>query len=269
VIDRLHRLRRPEYTGANRCRACTAVNAAVLVAAVGVVGLGLRLPLLAVAVGVVGTAAIALRGYLIPFTPRFAPALVAPLPGDYFAHTAPAASDSLSEQAADAADPEAVLRALIEAGVVTADGSQLGLDAAFEAAWRERMDALADADDDRLPAEARGVVPSVASARVERTGSETFLVVSGEAGPPGWIRRPVAIAEVAAAGALRDTGLPTEHVATAASALCAFLDTCPACGDALVEGRLDDCCGHALGGADAAMQGLACERCEVAVHRFD
>jgi hypothetical protein len=267
VLD-LDRLRRPEYTGENRCRACTAVNAAVLLVAVGVVGL--RTPLLAGAVGAVGAAAIALRGYLIPFTPRFAPALVAPVPGGFFDHTAPAASDALSDVETDAADPEAVVRTLAEAGVVTADGDRLGLRETFETAWRERIDALADAPDDRFAAAARDAAPAVASARVERTGSETYLVATGESGTSGWIRRPVAVAEVAAAEALRDADVPETHLAVAASALCAFLETCPACGDALVEGRLDDCCGHSSAGAGGGPpEGLACESCGVVFHRFE
>lgn len=267
MID-LGRLRRPEYTGANRCRACTVVNVAVLLVAVGAVGVWL--PPLAVAVGVVGAAAIVLRGYVVPFTPRFAPALVASLPGEFFDHDTPAASDALSAVAADAAEPEAVLRALVDAGVVTADDERLGLDAEFEAAWRTRMDAVADAEDARLAAVASDAVPAVTSARVERAGTERFLVVSGDERSPGWIRRPVAIAEVAAVEALRDTDFPAAHLAVAANALCAFLDACPACGDELVEGRLDDCCGYPLGGDDRdSPHGLVCETCGVAFHRFE
>jgi len=261
------RLRRPEYTGQNRCRACTAVNVAVLVAAVVGIGVVAR-PLPAAAVGVVGAAAIALRGYLVPFTPRFAPALVDPLPGGVFAHDAPANSDALSDLDGDAADPDAVLRALVEAGVVTADGDRLGVTHAFEAAWRDRMNALADADDDGLAAAARESTPVVASARVERPGSEVFLVVSGASGSSRWLRRPVAIAEVAAVEALGDADLPAAHLAVAADALCAFLDACPVCGDEVVEGRLDDCCGHSLGEHDPE-HGLACETCGVAFHRFE
>ena len=70
VMDR-PRLRRPEYTGSNRCRACTVVNAAVLLVVAALVGL--RSPPAAAGVGAVGAAPIALRRYLVPFTPRFAP----------------------------------------------------------------------------------------------------------------------------------------------------------------------------------------------------
>ena len=266
-MDRL-RLRRPEYTGPNRCRACTVVNAVVLLVAVAIVGL--RSPPVAVGVGVLGTAGIWLRGYLIPFTPRFAPALVDPLPGEFFDHSGPAESDALADLDVDDADPEAVLRALADAGVVAADGDRLGVSTAFETAWRDRMDDLAAGSDDRIVAAARDASPAVASARVERTGSEAFLVVTGVDGSVSWLHRPVAIAEVAAAAALRDTDLPSEFREVAADALCAFLETCPACGDDLVEGRLDDCCGHSLGepGAEPP-QGVACATCGVAFHRFE
>lgn len=263
----LRRLRRPEYTGANRCRACTLVNAAVLLVVVALVAL--RSPLAATAVGALGTTGIWLRGYLLPFTPRFAPALVDPLPGDFFDHGAPADSDALADLDADDANPEAVIGSLADAGVVAADGDRLGISAGFETAWRERMDDLAAGSDDRLAATARDASPAAASARVERPGSETFLVVTGTDGSTSWLHRPVAIAEVAAAAALRDTDLSPAFRAVAADALCAFLDTCPACGDALVEGRLDDCCGHSLGDPDGEPpHGVACEACGVAFHRF-
>jgi hypothetical protein len=267
VMD-LPRLRRPEYTGSNRCRACTVVNAAVLL--VGVALVGFRSPFAAAGVGAVGAAIIALRGYLVPFTPRFAPALVDPLPGEFFEHRAPDDSDTLADLDADDADPEVVLGALADAGVVAADGDRLGVSGAFETAWRERMDDLAAGPDDRLVAVTRDASPAVESARVERTGSEAFLVVTGVDGSVSWLHRPVAIAEVAAVAALRETDFPPAFRAVAADALCAFLDTCPVCGDDLVEGPLDDCCGHSLGepGSEPP-NGVACETCGVAFHRFE
>jgi hypothetical protein len=262
----LSRLRRPEYTGANRCRACTVVNVAVLVVAVALVAL--RSPFAAAGVGGLGAAVIWLRGYLLPFTPRFAPALVDPLPGGFFHHGPPADSDALAGLDADDTDPEAVLGALAEAGIVTADGDQLTVTPSFETAWRERMDDLAAAPDHRLAATAREATSAVASARVERAGSDAFLVVTGTDGSTSWLHRPVAIAEVAAVAALRDADVSPTLRAVAADALCAFLETCPDCGAELVAGPLDGCCAHDLGGAEPPA-GLACMRCEVAFHRFE
>ncbi|MBB6646881.1 hypothetical protein [Halobellus ruber] len=264
----LQRLRRPEYTGVNRCRACTVVNVAALVVAVSLVAL--RSPPVAAGIGGLGAAVIWLRGYLLPFTPRFAPALVDPLPGEFFDHGAPADSDALADPDADDADPDAVLGALAEAGVVTPDGDRLTVSPSFETAWRERMDDLAAAPDDRLAATARETSSAVASARVERVGSDTLLVVTGTDGSTSWLHRPVAIAEVAAVAALRDADVLPALRAVAADALCAFLETCPDCGNDLVEGPLEDCCGHDLGepGAEPP-EGLACARCGVAFHRFE
>ena len=73
---------RPEHTGANRCWPCTAVNLALLAA--GCLVLVAVSPVASVLLAVVGTAAVRLRGYLVPYTPRFAPRLVQHLPWNPF-----------------------------------------------------------------------------------------------------------------------------------------------------------------------------------------
>lgn len=76
VVDALDRFKQPEYTGTNRCFACTVVNTAitlVLAGVLGAVGGVVGGPLvgvgLAVAMLVVGFASIYFRGYLVPKTP--------------------------------------------------------------------------------------------------------------------------------------------------------------------------------------------------------
>lgn len=290
----LPRLRRPEHTGDSRCWPCTVVNVLVLAALTGAVAL--VTPVLAVPVALVGSAAIWLRGYLIPYTPRFAPVLAAWLPGDYFAHTV--RSETLGDlDGGDAADSDGdagddVLRELVAAGVVEVEGERLEPTEAFASAWRREMDALAtesndrrvdtdnrfaDSDDstdpadpdDHLVAAARDALPHVQSARVERPGSETFLVVTGADGSTTWLRRPVAVAEVAAVRALQATDLPSGHRGLAAHALCAFLETCPVCEDDIVETTPADCCGHTLSGTtDGHSDVLACETCGVVFYEF-
>lgn len=72
-------LRRPEHTGENRCWPCTVVNLVILAAASAVlVPLSGLLSLLVAAVGLL---LVGVRGYLIPGTPRFAPRIVARIPG--------------------------------------------------------------------------------------------------------------------------------------------------------------------------------------------
>jgi hypothetical protein len=81
------RVRRLEHTGERRCWPCTVVNAVLL--ALGTLLLRRsRLRALSLPLALFGTAAIWLRGYLVPGTPRWAPKLVAalPLPYDPFDH---------------------------------------------------------------------------------------------------------------------------------------------------------------------------------------
>jgi hypothetical protein len=84
--DSLERLRRPEHTGENRCWPCTVVN--VVLVGLGTLLLARRRRTLALGAAAVGGAAVWLRGYVVPGTPRFAPRLVAalPLPYDPFDH---------------------------------------------------------------------------------------------------------------------------------------------------------------------------------------
>lgn len=67
LSDTLNRIRKPEYTGENRCIPCTSVN--VVIAAVLSVGIGLLFVPLGIAVFSASLLAIYLRGYLVPKTP--------------------------------------------------------------------------------------------------------------------------------------------------------------------------------------------------------
>jgi hypothetical protein len=271
----LSRLRRPEHTGDGRCWPCTVVNVVLLAALAGVVAL--VAPAVAALVALGGAAAIWLRGYFVPYTPRFAPRLAALLPGDYLEHAA--STETLGDLGggdADGVDGDDLLRELLAAGVVDAAAEHLEPTPAFASAWRSEMDALAADSDDR-PADADGrlvdalreTLEHVDSARIERTGSETFLVVTGADGSTAWLRRPVAIAEVAAVRALDETALSPDLRAPAAHALCAFLETCPVCEGDVVETTPADCCGHTLSGTtDGHSDVLACETCGVVFYEF-
>lgn len=73
----IDRLRRPEYTGENRCTPCTVLNVVIAAALVGVAAVvtfssaGLAAAtVVGTAIAVVSGATIYLRGYLVPGTPR-------------------------------------------------------------------------------------------------------------------------------------------------------------------------------------------------------
>lgn len=79
----LDRIREPAYTGSRRCWPCTVLNSSLL--SVGVLFVGVVVSWLAATVlAVVGALVIWLRGYLIPYTPAFAPRLATALLGDSF-----------------------------------------------------------------------------------------------------------------------------------------------------------------------------------------
>jgi len=261
-MSTLAAVRRPEFTGENRCWPCTAVNVAVLAVAVPAVARFRPLP--AVVLAVLGVAGITLRGYVVPYTPRFAPAVAAALPGDWFGH---GEDEGSLRDVGDDDTPEDVLELLVAAGVVRVDGDHLAIDEDVAEAWRERMRA-ADDDWSSMVAVAERDLPGVDSARVERAGDETYVVVTG--GSAAWLRLPVAVAELAAVDVLAGTDLPAASRAVGAHALCAFLETCPVCCDDLVEGAADDCCGHTLAepGADPPTV-LACEPCGVTFYTLD
>lgn len=270
MID-LPRLRRSAHTGENRCWPCTAVNVAILVLLVA--ALAAFRPLGAALVGLAGSVVIWQRGYLVPYTPQFAPRLVSSLRSATGSkgRPRPAHLDDVDGFDGAGAEPADVLAALVAADVVVPEDESVGVAEAFATAWEAEMDGLAAAPEGALVDRVTNVLDGVSAGRVEHAGSETFLVLSG--GPNGstaWVHRPLAIAEVAAAQALARTSLPAEYRGRAAHALCAFLETCPVCAEQLVEGPASDCCGNAaplVGRTESVV--LACERCGVAFYAFE
>jgi hypothetical protein len=191
------KLRNPTHTGDRRCWPCTVVNSVLLLVAAAFVARR-RSRSLAAALGVGGAVAIAVRGYLVPYTPKFAPRLVSWLPGDRFDHgdptpdraprtlgatdapaeadaddapeasdssdapdasNSPAASGSVGDESSTDDTGEAVLAALLERGVVVADDEEVALDHAFRDAWRGEMKDLRARDDDGLAAALREAGP--------------------------------------------------------------------------------------------------------------
>lgn len=292
----LSALRRPAHTGENRCWPCTVANLAVL-AAVSI-GLGIVAPPAAGVVAVLGAAVIWLRGYLVPYTPRFAPQIAARLPGDPFhvegngpgtgrngGSDPPPSADGVSSIAdadANAADEsgdqspgdgEAVLSTLIEAGVVDADGGDVTLDGDVEARWQAEMASLREVPPEDLAAATLAVAPAAADVDVVRQGGRTYVVLSDgsdDVAAESWLRRPAAIAETAAARALADAGVPVDQRADGADALTLFLETCPGCNGDVVERLSGGCCGPPQRGPDGnALRALVCEECTVQFATFE
>lgn len=265
-MSAFERIRRPEYTGRNRCWPCTIANAALLTV-VGAVAAVVWLPL-AAAVLIVGVAGLWLRGYLVPYTPRVAPPLFDRLPIPSPKSEESAGRGSISGTGDEAApDGDAVLGALLEAGVVDADGEALALDPAFRDAWTDEVRALRDADGEALAATIESTTPEGVSARAQGTDDSLILVEGSDGGVT--LARPIAIAEAAAARALETTA-PALSAAVRASAtrpLRGFLERCPVCGTEVVETTPRSCCGT-TNPRDEDDRILACPSCDRRLYTF-
>lgn len=235
------RLRQSEYTGANRCLPCTALNvavAALLAAGVAVV-----------ATPVVGAAALALslsavyfRGYLVPGTPeltkRYLPDSVRRLFGK-----APDLPDP-----GETVDVEAYL---LDAGVLREAGDE-GADAELVLAERFATEWGGGIDDAREnPAAAAGDVLELADPGVEERDDATVVTDDG-LHVADWPSRPALLADLGAVQALavRDPEWDTrgrEEQGRILAGLRLFVESCPNCGTTpeLGEETVESCCRRA------------------------
>lgn len=259
----LDRLRRPAYTGPKRCWPCTVLNGVVLLAGVGITALVSTLA--AVGLLLVGVLAIWFRGYLVPFTPRFGPkiagSLPVRLPGKRPAYGPGSVGDATTISG------EALMKRLVETGVLTVENEQVALATEFEAAWNREQETLQEYGQDALASAVVDVCPDAADVRSVGQGGEWL-----ELGGGTWISRPVAIAEVAAIRALEDdqssgTPLSPAYRRAAAKPVRNFLTHCPACDAELVERNPADCCG----GGDPREQPdvVVCPECDKLLYSVD
>lgn len=279
------RLRNPSHTGERRCWPCTVTNVVLLLLACA--GLARRRSrVFAAALGVGGGIAIALRGYLVPYTPQFAPRLVSWLPGDIF-HAdananegldAPDSSGSLGG-GPDEETGEEVLAALLDRGVVVADGETVYLAEDFREAWRAEIRDLRERDGRSLADALRTAAPegSVIDVVEQDSGqfgdSRRWFVISDGSDDPArerWLTRPVTIAETAAVRTLTErTDLGATRRAQAAGPLRTFLESCPVCDGPVEEMTAVECCGGPGGTqADAPDEVLACGDCDARLYTF-
>lgn len=262
-------LRRPEYTGENRCVPCTVANvviAAVISAAVGVVVAPLGLLLFAVSL-----AAIYLRGYLVPGTPEltrryFPDWLLARFDKD--PRIDRPTSGRESDPGADPLDAERVLR---DAGAIVVDDRRddVVLDPAFERSWFDRMDRFDDSrtdvdelaelleidDPDRLELEWHG---------------DAVVAYLDDRWIGQWESRAAFVADLAGARELDArydawSEMSLAHRSEVLGGLRLCLDRCPACGDAVTihQDVVESCC------RSKDVVAATCEGCDARLFEAD
>lgn len=237
VAGTLRRLKRPEYTGENRCLPCTVLNTAIA----GLVGVGMSFYWIpaGVAAFVLGLVVIFFRGYLVPGTPtvvRYFPEWVHAALGTEH-HPEPVNSSLDIEQTLKDAD---IVRECPE----TAD---LCLTDDYRSAWRAQMAELDDEDQQRYRLSDSLTVPAN---EVTFTESESgwYVYVDGvRAGR--WQSRAAFVADLASERLLGsrldrwDTLAPDDRTQLLVS-LRSFIEACPTCGGEVVgdEEIARSCC---------------------------
>jgi len=269
------RLRRPEYTGENRCLPCTVLN--VGIASVGatlvgawLVAAGFPTAATGVATGAlaVSLSAIWLRGYLVPGTPtltrRYLPASVLAAFGKT-PESSPEGITAGADGGADAAvddgtderdgpgaadgevepvDPEALLERAD--AIEPCRGDDRCLTAAFERAWHGEIEAVAAADDLGPWLERFGLEDGEVTTK--ELGNSFAVSVDGRR-VGSWESRPAFEADLAGAKLLGEripewASLSARERGQVCNGLRIFLETCPGCGEPVSFGTetVESCC---------------------------
>ncbi|ARS90055.1 hypothetical protein [Natrarchaeobaculum aegyptiacum] len=274
LFDTLHQ---PEYTGENRCEACTVVNVGIAAVLGALVARKSKLAA-AVTLGIAGVV-IYLRGYLVPGTPtltkRYLPPAVLRLFGkepepatasgfagvDSIHHGPPSSAAAPGESTvANQADPERAPEDpadrivpeeyFLEREIVEPceDVDDLCLTGSFESAWVEEIDRIdADALDADDAVAAIGLDDD-ATFEIERHGDGRVLRTDDQ--PIGqWPSQAALVADVAAARVLENwddewASLAVEQQGALLNGLRLFLETCPTTGGEVALGQetVESCC---------------------------
>ncbi len=260
----LESIRRPEYTGENRCIPCTVVN--VLIAALVSGAIGLVSPPLMVGSFVAFLGAIYLRGYLVPGTPeltkRYLPERVLRLFGKSTVDDSSAAAIGSEGQI----DVEAVLA---DAGVVTdcPDGDDLCLEPGFHDAWTDRIDRTRQ----ETAVDDVATVFDVAADDLTLEDRENALIVEADGAPVGWWEsRTAFLADVTAGRELQRRYPAWDEMDNEArnrvlASLRVFLERCPTCDGTLDLGTetVSSCC------SSHDVVALTCADCDARLFEFD
>jgi len=243
----LDRIRRPEYTGPNRCVPCTVLNVAIAVVLSGLVAV--LFPPAGAALLVVSLLSIYLRGYLVPGTPqltkRYLPASIRDRFDDHETDEPEWETlEKVEEHRENAVDPKTFIA---EEGVVEYredDDDRLTDDfgAVYERKLGVHRDAttdratladLFDADPDAVEMQDRAYPAIRIDNRIRKWPSEAALLadVGVDAALSEWTDRWADV--------------PVEQRDTIRKALRALVGTCPVCGGDLTASpeTVESCCG--------------------------
>ncbi|WP_136689777.1 hypothetical protein [Halorhabdus amylolytica] len=266
-MDLFEELREPAYTGENRCWPCTVVNAVL----VGIAAAWLyrrERTLASLAGATIGAGLIYVRGYVVPYTPTFAPRLVeiAPIPESIFhdGREPPGPEESTSLGDVSDYDGDTVLDELVAADVVTTDDETVQLTDTIGSSWHEEMDRLAALSEEALATEIEQTIPHIHNAEPLDVDGQPWFVLGNN---DEYISKLVAITELGAYRAL-ESSLEDPLRLAGARTVRMFLDVCPVCGSEIVPSTEANCCGAYVDPGVPPKDLLVCPECEQRVFEF-
>lgn len=226
-------VKRPEYTGENRCIPCTIVNLLIAVVITGVLAL-VSVPV-AGFVFVVCVAFIYLRGYLVPYTPTFTK--------KYF----PDQVLRLFDKHQTAVEDLDVEQKLLELGIVEEcrDVDDLCITDDFESEWFARIDELDEESTQERISEVLGVGQNELT--FNDYGDAVMVRVDGRRAAQ-WESNSALKADLAAEQILdKEPGweeLDAVSRSKVLNSLRIFLEECPGCGGKISMGQetVESCC---------------------------
>jgi hypothetical protein len=245
----LDRVRRPEYTGQNRCLPCTAFNLvlAVLVsggiAVWGSTRVGPEIASLGgVVLFVLFAGSIYLRGYLVPGTPWITKTYFP----DWLLRVFGKEPTPIGNSSTDEVDVEAIL---LRAGAVAQceHEEDLCLTDEFHTAWRERIVGLREGDTGRQ--ELAAVLDVEPDRLTFEEHGDAFVASLDDKRAGQWESHAAFMADVAAARQLRTqadfwSDIPVQARSVVLNGLRIFLEQCPSCDGpvSLREDVVESCC---------------------------
>jgi hypothetical protein len=237
--SRWERFHRPEYTGANRCLPCTAVNLVLASILTGTVAVVSRPA--AVAVAVVALVSIYGRGYFVPGTPELTKQYLPERVLRWFGK-APAPLTTSSVDPGDLLETAGVLQD-------TADGGDLELDPDFAAVWLTRTRKLLSGPDDGERAALAAMLDVPHEALVVTSFEDGLTAYLDDEWLGTWESRAAFFADIAALDLLGSyvpewSRLTTAARSETAGGLRLFSEVCPVCDGAveLGEETVSSCC---------------------------
>lgn len=255
-------LRRPEYTGENRCYPCTLLNVAIALVIASTIAI-VTVPNLGIIVFLVAVVVIYFRGYLIPYTPT--------VTKRYFPDRILAAFDKADrdpeidrlESDASQTEPIDPETTLLDAGVIEPcdEIDDLCLDPSFQDRWRAEMADILEGDRVKQLAEFFDITVTKVH-HLPRADGHVQVYVDGDL-IGKWESDAAIVADLAGATLLEEyvgewDSLPLHQQSQLASGVRAFLERCPACDEELTLGEetVESCC------RSREVYAITCESCE-------